>query len=88
MKVETVILGPDTDQYKGKGQAVTSISHIAAVSKKMESIGFDAVKHLVLCQVEKRPPRLDLDVYPYLPRANVAATSAASYMCLMAGGAS
>jgi hypothetical protein len=55
---------------------------------RMGAIGFDAVKHLVLCQVEKRPPKLDLDVYPYLPRANVAATSAASYMCLMAGGAS
>jgi transposase len=55
---------------------------------RMGTIGFDAVKHLVLCQVEKRPPRLDLDCYPYLPRANVAATSAASYMCLMAGDAS
>jgi hypothetical protein len=31
----------------------------------------DAVKHLVLCQIEKRPPKLDLDVYPYLPKANV-----------------
>ena len=55
---------------------------------RMGAIGFDAVKHLVLCQVEKRPPRLDLDGYPYLPRATVGATSAASYMCLMAGGAS
>ena len=55
---------------------------------RMGAIGFDAVKHLVLCQVEKRPPKLDLDCYPYLPRANVGATSAASYMCLMAGGAS
>ncbi len=25
--------------------------------------GFDAIKHLILCQVEKRPPKLDLDVY-------------------------
>jgi transposase len=55
---------------------------------RMGAIGFDAVKHLVLCQVEKRPPRLDLDFYPYLPRATVGATSAASYMCLMADGAS
>jgi hypothetical protein len=55
---------------------------------RMGTIGFDAVKHLVLCQVENRPPKLDLDCYPYLPRANVAATSPASYMCLMAGGAS
>lgn len=54
---------------------------------RMGAIGFDAVKHLVLCQVEKRPPKLDLDCYPYLPRATVGATSAVSYMCLMAGGA-
>lgn len=27
----------------------------------MGAIGYDAVKHLVLCRVEKRPPRLDLD---------------------------
>ena len=26
---------------------------------RMGAIGFDAVKHLVLCQIEKRPPRLD-----------------------------
>ena len=38
---------------------------------RMGAIGFDAVKHLVLCQVEKRPPKLDLDVYPCLPKANV-----------------
>jgi len=51
----------------------------------MGAIGFDAVKHLVLCQVEHRPPKLDLDVYPYLPKANVGMTSAASYMSLMRG---
>ena len=35
----------------------------AAVKKALQlgAIGFDAVKHLILCQVEKRPPRLDLD---------------------------
>jgi DNA replication protein DnaC len=27
---------------------------------RMGAIGFDAVKHLVLCQVEKRPPKLDV----------------------------
>ena len=47
----------------------------------------DAVKHLVLCQVKKRPPKLDLDIYPYLPKANVGTTSAASYMALMRGQA-
>lgn len=43
MKVETVILGPDTDQYKGQGQPATNIGHIAEVSKRMESLGFDGV---------------------------------------------
>ena len=52
---------------------------------RLGAIGFDAVKHLVLCRVEKRPPKLDLDVYPYLPKANVGKTCAASYLCLMSG---
>jgi transposase len=50
-------------------------------------IGFDAVKHLVLCRIERRPPRLDLTVYPYLPRANVATTSATTYLDLLSGAA-
>jgi len=54
---------------------------------QMGAISFDAVKHLVLCRVERRAPRLDLDLYPFLPRANIATTSAASYMSLLGGGA-
>jgi hypothetical protein len=50
---------------------------------RMGAIGFDAVKHLVLCHIEKRPSKLNLDIYPYLPKANVGTTSAASYMALM-----
>jgi hypothetical protein len=49
------------------------------------AIGFDAVKHLVLCRIERRPPRLDMTVYPYLPRARVAVTSVRSYLDLLAG---
>jgi hypothetical protein len=61
--------------------------HLAVkTALRMGTVGFDAVKHLVLCHVENRPPKLDLDVYPYLPRARVGTTSAASYMCLIAGG--
>ncbi len=33
------------------------------------AIGVDAVKHLVLCRIERRAPRLDLTLYPYLPQA-------------------
>jgi hypothetical protein len=52
------------------------------------AIGFDAVKHLVLCRIERRPPRLDMAIYPYLPKATVATTSARDYMGLLQGVAS
>ncbi|MCP4168545.1 MAG: IS21 family transposase, partial [Chloroflexi bacterium] len=55
---------------------------------KLGAISFYAIKHLVLCRVEHRPPRLDLDVYPFLPRTNVATTSVSSYMSLLGDGAS
>ena len=51
------------------------------------AIGFDAVKHLVLCRLEGRPPRLDLELYPYLPRVRVSTTSAEDYMTLLSGRA-
>jgi transposase len=50
---------------------------------KLGAIGYDAVKHLVLCRIERRPPKLDLAAYPYLPRVTVAATSASAYMALL-----
>lgn len=49
------------------------------------TIGFDAVKHLLLCRIERRPPRLDMESYPYLPRARVETTSASAYMSLLSG---
>jgi transposase len=52
------------------------------------AVGFDAIKHLLLCRIERRPPRLDMGVYPYLPKATVATTSARSYMELLAGAGS
>ena len=64
------------------------VLHIAIKDAlRMGAISFDAIKHLVLCRVERRPPRLDLDVYPFLPSTTVATTSAASYMSLLDGGA-
>jgi transposase len=50
---------------------------------KLGAIGYDAVKHLVLCRIEKRPPRLDMEIYPYLPRAVVETTRPSSYRALM-----
>ena len=39
----------------------------------------------MLCRIERRPPRLDLTGYPYLPRASVAMTSAKAYLDLLTG---
>ena len=35
-----------------------------------------AVKHLLLCRLERRPPCLDLEIYPHLPQVSVRTTSA------------
>jgi transposase len=48
------------------------------------TISFDAARHLLLCRIERRPPRLDMDNYPHLPMAQVRTTQAADYMTLLA----
>ena len=56
---------------------------------RLGALSFDAVKHLVLCRLEGRPPRLDLELhpYPYLPRVRVSTTCAGDYMSLLTGRA-
>ena len=51
---------------------------------ELGTIGFDAVKHLLLCRIEQLPPRLDMKNYPHLPLAQVRTTQAADYMSLLA----
>jgi transposase len=55
---------------------------------RLGTAGFDAVKHLVLCRIERRPPRLNLAIYPYLPSAKVETTRARSYLALLEGSPS
>ena len=65
------------------------LKDVAAGIKQALNLGalsYDAVKHLVLCGIEDKPPRLDLDNYPHLPKTVVTTTSAMSYMELLAGG--
>ena len=50
---------------------------------RFPAIAFDAVKHLLLCAIERRPPKLDLENYPHLPLAEVALTRAADYQVLL-----
>ena len=48
-----------------------------------QSLDIDAVKHLVLCRLDHRPPRLDLAQYPHLPAPRVTTTVAADYLTLL-----
>lgn len=50
---------------------------------RLGTISFDAVRHLLLCRIERRPPRLDMENYPHLPMAQVRTTQAADYMTLL-----
>ena len=52
-------------------------------SLRLGALSFDAVKHLVLCRLEGRPPWLDLELYPYLPKAMVSTTSIRDYISLL-----
>ncbi|OHC46835.1 MAG: transposase [Rhodobacteraceae bacterium GWE1_64_9] len=54
----------------------------------MGAISFDAVKMIALARLEQRVPRLDLQFYPHLPRANVGRTDPRAYMGLLTKTAS
>ena len=47
------------------------------------AVGFDAIKHLILCAIERRPAKLDLTFYPYLSNTNVESTEPRSYLSLL-----
>ena len=64
------------------------VHHAVRDALRLGAVSFDAVKHLVLCRIDGRPPRLDLELYPYLPRVTVTKTSAKDYMTLVSGGRS
>ncbi|HJO24646.1 MAG: TIGR03617 family F420-dependent LLM class oxidoreductase [Myxococcota bacterium] len=42
-RVQTVMLGPDTEQYAGEGQGTADIAGIAAASRRTEELGYDGV---------------------------------------------
>ena len=54
---------------------------------RLGAIGFDAVKHLVRCRLDHRPPHLDLAQYPHLPVPRVTTTAAADYLTRLGAGA-
>ena len=54
-------------------------------SLRLGAVGFDTVKHLLLCKIEGKPPRLDLELYPHLPHISVRTTQAEDYLTLLQG---
>jgi hypothetical protein len=63
--------------------ALSEVSHAIEDALRLGTISFDAVRHLMLCRIERRPPRLDMENYPHLPLAQVHTTQAADYMSLL-----
>jgi len=63
--------------------SMEEVSAAIRQAQLLQAISFDAVKHLVLCAIEQRPPKLDLENYPHLPLTQVALTRAADYQALM-----
>ena len=62
---------------------MTDVHGAVKQALSMGAIGYDAVRHLLLCRIEHRPPRLDLDIYPYLPKATVETTKPDTYLSLL-----
>ena len=63
--------------------ALVEVTHAIEDALRISTISFDAVRHLVLCRIERRPPRLDMANWPHLPLPSVRATHAADYMMLL-----
>ena len=62
---------------------LSEVTHAVEQALRLSAIAFDAVRHLLLCRIERRPPRLDMENYPHLPLAQVRTTQAADYMTLL-----
>jgi len=63
--------------------ALAEVTHAIEDALMLGAISFDAVRHLLLCRIERRPPRLDMENYPHLPLTQVRTTQAADYMTLL-----
>jgi len=63
--------------------ALAEVTQAIEEALLLGTISFDAVRHLLLCRIERRPPRLDMQNYPHLPLAQVHTTQAADYMTLL-----
>jgi hypothetical protein len=63
--------------------AFEEVTHAVDNALQLGTISFDALLHLLLCRIECRPPRLDMDNYPHLPLAQMHTTQATDYLALL-----
>ena len=94
--VIAVFIWPRSDKHRGKREFIQvprlmevfeqeQVAGAVTQAIRLGAAGFDAVKQLILCRIERRPPRLDLAAYPHLPKANVETTRTADYAALLEG---
>jgi hypothetical protein len=62
-----------------------TVAEAAVEAVRRGVIGFDAVKQLVIGRIERRPPRLSPEAYPYLPAPAVRTSAASDYAALVSG---
>lgn len=96
LKVECVILGPETDQYAGRGQDAQSLCSIAAAGQRAERQGFDVVNTpeaghdpflpLALVAEHTRNIRLGTNVAVAFPRSPLATAQVAWDLQHLSGG--
>lgn len=63
--------------------SIAQVEQAIVQAHRLGVLRFDAIKHLLLCAIEQRPPKLDLTLYPCLPSASVGMTNAADYLSLL-----
>jgi transposase len=63
--------------------SLPEVAHAIQDALHLGTVSCDAVKHLLLCRIEQRPPRLNLIEYPHLPLAQVRTTQPVDYTALL-----
>ena len=95
-RVETVILGPETGQYAGEGQAQVGVAAIAESARQTEALGFDGVTTpeaghdpflpLVIAAEHTRRITLGTNVAIAFPRSPMATAQVAWDLQRLSGG--
>ena len=62
---------------------IGQVEHAIGQTHHLGVLSVDAIKHRVRCAIERRPPKRDLTLYPYLPSATVDTTDAGNSLSLL-----